>query len=108
MQLILALDDACDEILMPLRSRFAPDCPTNSWENSRFVILDDLPIKHAKRYPEIIRKIVDRQVSFPLGNVTPFEQRKVYRNGRYKPPGVALSANLTPEILKIRLKCYRL
>jgi hypothetical protein len=102
MRLLLGLEDASGELLNSLRSRFAPDCPYHSLDGDRFIILDNLPLKHAERYPGIIRKVANRQVAFPLGNVTTFEQREIYQNGRYKPPGVALQAYLTPEILRIR------
>jgi hypothetical protein len=102
MRLLLGFDNATGEFLDSLRSRFAPDCPYHSSDGDMFIILDSLPLKHAERYPSTIRKIAKRQVAFPLGRVAMFEQREIYQNGRYKPPGVALQTYLTPEIWRIR------
>jgi hypothetical protein len=102
MQLLLGLGDASQELLNSLRPRFAPDCPTNSWEGVKFILLDNLPIKHAERYPKIIRNIVDRQVAFHLDYATPFEQFEKYEDGKHFPPGVALKARPTTQVSKIR------
>jgi hypothetical protein len=103
MRLKLGLEDASRELLNSLRYRFTPDCPASSWGNSAgSIILDNLPIKYAERYPAIIRKIVDRQVALPLGNARPFEQFEKYRDGKHLPAGVTLEIYMKPEILRIR------
>jgi hypothetical protein len=101
MQLFLGLGDLSQELLNPLRPRFAPDCPTNPWEGVNFIFLDNLPIKHAERYPKMLRKIVDRQVAFPLGYANPFEQFEKYEDGKHFPPGVTLKTRPTTQISKI-------
>ena len=58
-------------------------------------------MKHAERYPNIIRKIVDRQVAFPLGYATPFEQFEKYKDGKHFPPRVTLKTRLTTQVSTI-------